>query len=68
MEELESRVLKSFKKYEGKEVEKLDLIVLIDPENWEEERTCEVMEKRDNGRVWTCYCTRNGKIKETYEL
>ena len=65
---LEEKILKSFIKHEGKEVKGLDLMVSIDPENWEEEHACEVMEKQDNGRAWTCECTKNGIVKETYEL
>lgn len=65
---LEEKILLSFKKKLGKKVEELDLIVAIDPENWEEEHTCEVMEKQDNGKVWAVDCTKTGKVKEVYEL
>lgn len=70
MEELEQKILKSFIKYEGKEVEGLDLVVFISPDYWGEdgEYLCDVLESKENGRVWTCECTRSGKIKETYEL
>lgn len=72
MKELENRILKSFKKYMGKEVEDLDLIVCISPDCWPEDidniYTCEVMERKDNGKVWTCECTKNGKVKETIQL
>lgn len=66
--ELEQKILNSFIKYMGKEVEGLDLFVALDPENWGEEHTCEVMEKQDNGKVWTCTCTRNGNVKDTIEI
>lgn len=65
---MEEKILKSFIKYMGKEVEGLDLIIAIDPENWEEEHTCEVMERQDNGKVWTCECTKNGNIKDVYQI
>jgi hypothetical protein len=68
---LEEKILKSFKKYMGKEVEGLDLIVTLSEDNWpdfEGTYACEVMERQDNGRVWSCECTRNGNVKDTYEL
>ena len=73
MKELEEKILKSFIKYEGNEVKDLDLIVFIDEDYWPDPDNiynycCEVMERKDNGRVWTCVCTKSGKIKETYEL
>lgn len=71
MNELEKKILESFKKYEGKEVEDLDLFVAVIEDCWPDDEgvySCEVMERQDNGRVWTCECTKNGKVKETYEL
>lgn len=69
---MEEKILKSFTKKMGKEVEGLDLMVVISPDCWPEDLdniyTCEVMEKQDNGRVWTCECTKNGNIKEIYEI
>jgi len=68
---LEEKILKSFIKYEGKEVKGLDLIVSLIPDCWpdyEGTYSCEVMEKQDNGRVWTCECTRSGNVKDTYLL
>jgi hypothetical protein len=55
----------------GKEVEGIDLIVTLSEDNWpdfEGTYACEVMERQDNGRVWSCECTRNGNVKDTYEL
>lgn len=73
MSELESKILKSFTKKLGKEVEGLDLIVFIDEDYWPDPDNiynycCEVMESKDNGKVWTCVCTKSGNIKEYYEL
>lgn len=68
---LEQKILKSFIKYMGKEVEGLDLIVSWTEDCWpdfEGSYTCEVMERQDNGKVWTCICTRSGNIKDTYLL
>lgn len=68
---LEEKILKSFKKYMGKEVEGLDLIVALTEDCWpdfEGTYSCEVMEKQDNGKVWTCECTKSGNVKETYSL
>ena len=65
---MEEKILKSFIKYMGKEVEGLDLIVSIDPESWEEEHNCVVMEKQDNGKVWDVSCTRNGNVKDAYQV
>jgi len=71
MKNLEQRILETFIKYEGKEVEGLDLGVAFCEDNWPNEEgdyLVEVMERQDNGRVWTCQCTRSGKVKDTYEL
>ena len=73
MEELENTILKSFKKYMGKEVNDLDLIVYIEEDYWPDPDSiynycCEVMESKDNGRVWTCTCTKNGRVKDACEL
>lgn len=71
MNNLEEKILKSFRKFEGKEVENLDLIVSLISDCWpdfENNYTCEVMEKQENGKVWTCECTKNGNIKDTYML
>lgn len=68
---LEEKILKSFIKYEGKEVKGLNLMVAWTPDCWPDEEgtySCEVMETQDNGRVWTCECTKSGNVKETYEL
>lgn len=71
MKELEEKVLKSFIKCEGKEVESLDLIVCIADDEFPDDEgiyQAQVMERQDNGRVWNCICTRTGNVKETYEL
>ena len=53
--------------------EGLDLIVFIDEDYWPDPDNiynycCEVMESKDNGKVWTCVCTKSGNIKEYYEF
>lgn len=71
MNELEKKILDTFRKYEGKEVENLELFVAFNEDTWpdyEGNYLVEVMEPQDNGRVWTCECTRSGKVKDTYEL
>lgn len=71
MERLEDKILKSFMKKEGKEVEELELFVALVDDCWPDDEgiySCEVMEKQDNGKVWYCECTRNGNVKETYML
>lgn len=71
MSELESKILRSFTKKLGKEVEGLDLIVCVEPDTWPDDDgqySAVVEEKKDNGKVWDCYCTKNGNIKEYFEL
>lgn len=71
MKELEQKILKLFIKYMEKEVEGLDLFVALTEDCWpdfEGTYSCEVMERQDNGKVWTCECTKSGKIKEVIEL
>ena len=71
MDILEEKILNSFIKYMGNEVDNLDLFVAYIEDNWPDEDgvySCEVMEQQDNGRVWTCECTKNGKVKDVYEL
>lgn len=64
---MEEIILKSFKKYEGKEVKDLDLMVAI-PDNFDEYPTCQVMETKVNGKVWDVVCTKSGRVKETLLL
>lgn len=71
MKNLEETILKSFIKKLGKEVKNLDLIVAFNDDCWPDDEgkyLVEVMERQDNGRVWTCECTRSGNIKDWYEL
>lgn len=71
MKELEDKILNSFKKKAGKEVEGLELFVAFSEDNWpdfEGNYLVEVMEQQDNGRVWTCECTRSGNVKRYYEV
>ena len=65
---METKILKSFINKMNEEANELELIVSIDPETWEEEHICEVLETKDNGKVWELKCTRSGNVKEIYEL
>ena len=47
----EMKELRQFREKMGKKVEGLDLIITY-PDDWEEEGECEIMERRDNGKVW----------------
>ncbi len=60
---MEEKILKSFIKHKGKEVENLDLMVAL-PDNFEDCPTCQVMEKEMNGKVWDVICTKSGRVKE----
>lgn len=68
---LEETILNSFKKKLGKEVEGLDLMVAFTEDTWPDEdghyQTI-VMDKQSNGKVWDCECTRNGNIKDYFEV
>lgn len=69
MENLEEKIFKQFIKKMGKEVEGLDLFPALEEDSWDEgENCCLIMEKEDNGKVWECYCTKNGNIKDIIEI
>lgn len=71
MNDLEKKILNSFKKNMGKEVESLDLFVAFNDDTWPDDEgyyLVEVMERQDNGKVWTCQCTKNGIVKDVYEV
>jgi hypothetical protein len=71
VKELEERILKSFKKKLGKEVEGLDIMVAFNYDCWPDDEgfyLAEVMERETNGKVWTCICTRSGNVKDYYEV
>lgn len=68
---LEEKILKSFQKLLGKEVEDLDLFVALVEDCWPDYDgvySCEVMETKDNGKVWELTCTKSGRIKDYIEL
>ena len=46
-----------------------DLTLEIDFESWDyEDYTCEVIERKDNGKVWTIECYSTGRIRNILEL
>lgn len=66
---MEERILKNFKKLE--QPKNQNLIVLFNPDTWPDEDglyIIEIAEREDNGKVWSCVCTKQGKIKEYYEI
>ena len=63
---MEEKILNSFKK-KLKDVKNLDLIVSL-PDTFEELHECEILENLENGRVWNIICTKNGNVKDYYEL
>jgi hypothetical protein len=65
---MEKKILESFKKKLGKEVEGLDLSISLDPDLWNEAHEVDIYEKRSNGKVWTCFCTRTGRIESILEV
>lgn len=68
---LKDKILEQFKKKMKKEVEELELIVALTEDCWpdfEGTYSCEVMETKDNGKVWECDCTKSGNIKNIWEL
>lgn len=67
--ELEQKIFEQFKKMMKDEIEGLDLFPAIEEDSWEDgENCCLVMESQDNGKVWECYCTKSGKIKDIIEV
>lgn len=67
---MEELLLKNFKK-KLKQPKIQNLIVLFNPDAWPDEEGTywvEIAEREDNGKVWTCECTKSGNIKEYYEL
>ena len=68
---LEEKILANFIKYMGKDVQGLDLFVALIDDCWPDYQgtySCEVMESKDNGRVWELTCTKSGRIKDCIEL
>lgn len=66
---MEQKILNNFIKKMGKQVQELDLFVALNTDeydNWD--KTCEVMETKDNGKVWFVECTKTGNIKSAYQL
>ena len=61
MERMEATILRSFKKT-VKEARNLNLIVSL-PDDFYEDYECEVMEKKDNGKVWAVKCSKVGTVK-----
>lgn len=69
MNKLEQKIFEQFKKMMKDEIEGLDLFPAIEEDSWDDgENACLVMESKDNGKVWECYCTKSGKIKDIIEI
>lgn len=64
---LEEKILKSFKT-KRKEFNSLDLIIALDLDLWEEERYCEIMEEKENGKVWEVKTTKTGNVIDFFEI
>ncbi len=64
---LEEKILKSFKEKMGDEVQNLDLIVSL---NYSDGNCndCEIIEKKDNGKVWFVEYDETGEIEDTLEI
>ena len=60
---MEQKILESFKKRMGKKVQGLDLLVSLNGDCGDWDNTCEIMETKDNGKVWLVECTKTGNIK-----
>lgn len=67
MTELETRILKSFQKYEG--IDASSLVVCIG-DDWGDDNIyeCVVEEKQDNGKVYQVTCTKSGKVIDVYQM
>lgn len=63
MTELETRILKSFQKFEG--VDASNYMVCLG-DDWGDDNIyeCTVEEKQDNGKVYLVSCTKSGRVKE----
>lgn len=61
---IENKILQNFKKV----IKQNNLIIMFDKEIWEEEHSCIIEEKEDNGKVWQVECDKNGKILEYCEV
>ena len=64
---IEQVILENFKKKMKEEVKDLNLLVSLSEDTFPDDYgiySCEVMESKDNGKVWNVICTRNGKIKD----
>lgn len=69
MMELEQKIFEQFKKMMKDEIKELNLFPAIEEDSWEDgDNCCLVMEHQDNGKVWECYCTKSGKIKDIIEI
>ncbi len=63
---MEEKILSSFKQKE-KELKDLELIISMS-DDFEETHECEILEKKENGRVWNIVCTKSGNVKDYYEM
>ena len=68
---IEQVILANFKKYMKSQVQDLDLIISLSEDTFPDDNgiySCEIMEAKDNGKVWNVTCTKSGKIKEAILL
>lgn len=67
MKTLEEKILEGFKKKLKEEIKDLDLFVSVSEDNWPDDYkvySCEVMERKANGKAWDVTCTKNGNVKD----
>ena len=65
---MEEKILEQFKK-KMKMEDRNDLAFSVDFENWDYgDYTCEVLERKDNGKVWTIECYSTGRIRKILEV
>lgn len=69
MEDVKEKILKAFKETMNEEVGSLDLIVNIpDDDLFYKNGLCFILEKKENGRVWSFEYAPNGKTTEVTKL
>lgn len=68
MKDLEKKILEQFKKKMKMEGSN-DLIISLDCDDFGNfENECEIIESKDNGRVWQVTTYSTGRIRQIYEM